>query len=161
MSRASIRDRALLYAGRRELAAIDEPGFREPDEFEREVIERVDRALDTLALPADEPVQVSERERAGRDAPWGAHTVNAMIEIISGVDRTHPRPVSPEERARALDWTRGSDGRSNTSDAYREACAAVEGIIRSSAHALIAGQAGTVATSIVARLAHVHGLGPK
>jgi hypothetical protein len=59
------------------------------------------------------------------------------------------------------DWTRGPDGRSNTSEKFCEIESAIEKLIRQSAFDLIAGHAGTVAGLIVAQLAHVHGVGPR
>lgn len=63
-------------------------------------------------------------------------------------------------RTEAADWTRGADGRSNTSDAYRTLVDEVDALIRSEAHALIHGQSHTVAALIVAQLAHKHGVEP-
>lgn len=59
------------------------------------------------------------------------------------------------------DWTRGPDGRSNSSEEYLKAVAAVERMIRNSAFSLINGQVHDVARLIVSQLAFVHGLGPK
>lgn len=57
------------------------------------------------------------------------------------------------------DWT-VHDGRSNSSPEFHAATAVIEDIIRSSAHTLISGRADTVAGTILATLAHRHGLRP-
>jgi len=67
----------------------------------------------------------------------------------------------PKAELEYEDWTRGESGASNSSEEFLKLCAAVEGIIRRSAHFLIAGRSDTVARTIVAQLAHVHGLVPK
>lgn len=56
-------------------------------------------------------------------------------------------------------WTM-ANGRTNSSPEFQFLCDEVEGIIRGSAHSLIAGNAGSVARLIMAQLAHVHGLAP-
>lgn len=58
------------------------------------------------------------------------------------------------------DWTRGADGRSNTSATFVGAVAVVERMIRDGAHSLIGGNVETVARTIVANLAHVQGWTP-
>lgn len=57
------------------------------------------------------------------------------------------------------DWT-AHDGRSNSSPEFHAATAVIEDIIRSSAHTLISGRADAVAGTILATLAHRHGLRP-
>ncbi len=59
------------------------------------------------------------------------------------------------------DWTRNRHGTANSSADYLLLVDAVERLIRSSAHSLIAGRAGQVAGLIVAQLAHVHGMRPR
>lgn len=60
------------------------------------------------------------------------------------------------------DWTIDPEtGRSNSSELFRELCGEVEGLIRQSAHGLIAGRADQVAGLIMAQLAHVHHLAPR
>lgn len=58
------------------------------------------------------------------------------------------------------DWTRGADGRANTSELYLKLVGEVERLIRGQAHALIGGAADTVARLIVSQLAHEHGMVP-
>lgn len=53
------------------------------------------------------------------------------------------------------DWTRGPDGRSNSSPAFVAAVAHVERVIRDSAHTLMNNGAGITAGVIVANLAHM------
>lgn len=60
----------------------------------------------------------------------------------------------------AADWT-AKDGRSNSSDLFKQLCAEVERLIRSDAFALIGGRADTTARLIMAQLAHLHGLAPR
>lgn len=59
------------------------------------------------------------------------------------------------------DWTCDERGRSNSSDEYHRLVSEVERLIRSGAHSLINGDARSVASLIVAQLAHVHGLAPR
>jgi len=67
----------------------------------------------------------------------------------------------PEEW-QGTDWTRhGATGRSNEAPIYLGLRAEVARILRQSAHDLINGGVDTVAGVIVARLAHVHGVGPR
>ena len=58
------------------------------------------------------------------------------------------------------DWTRASDGRSNSSEAYSFICRHVERLIRSDAHRLLSGRADDTAGLIVAQMAHVFGMTP-
>lgn len=58
------------------------------------------------------------------------------------------------------DWTTDPDGRSNSSKLFEKLCDEVETLIRSDAHSLIGGYAGSTARLIMAQLAHVHGLAP-
>lgn len=62
-----------------------------------------------------------------------------------------------------VDWTADGQGFTNSSPVYVDLVAAVEGLIRRSAHELLAGRADMTARLIVSQLAHVHGLmpGPK
>lgn len=57
-------------------------------------------------------------------------------------------------------WTCDASGRSNSSKAFTDTCDVVERIIRSDAHALISGNAGSTARLIVAQLAHDLGFAP-
>lgn len=77
-------------------------------------------------------------------------------------DPTGTPPVGPatETGADPADWTAGPDGRANSGHLFETLTDEVERIIRGSAHDLIAGQAGAVARTILARLAHEHGLRP-
>jgi hypothetical protein len=82
------------------------------------------------------------------------------------------RPVDPQAVVNALyrnvphdeptptDWTVGPDGRSNTSPEYLALQDEITELIRSSASALIYGNARGVAGLILARLSHVHGMRP-
>jgi hypothetical protein len=58
----------------------------------------------------------------------------------------------------AEDWA-FKDG-SNSSDKFTSLCAVVERILRDSAHALMSDNADMVARTIVATLAHKHGMAP-
>jgi hypothetical protein len=58
------------------------------------------------------------------------------------------------------DWT-AKDGRANTSDLFNQVVEAVTQLILESGRTLIAGGAQGVAGTIVAQLAHVHGLVPQ
>lgn len=59
------------------------------------------------------------------------------------------------------DWTVDQEtGRSNSSAAFNAAVDAVARLIRNSAHDLIGGRVESVATLIVAQLAHIHGFAP-
>ena len=60
------------------------------------------------------------------------------------------------------DWTVDPEtGRANSSPLFRNLVAEVAEVIRSGAFSLLSGHAETVAGTIVANLAHVHGLSPK
>lgn len=60
------------------------------------------------------------------------------------------------------DWTVDPvTKRCNSSPEFLRLTAAVERLIRDSAHTLIAGRADNVAGLIMAQLAHVHGMRPK
>ena len=60
------------------------------------------------------------------------------------------------------DWTIDPEtGRSNSAPEFVRLCAEVEGLIRQSAHSLIAGRADLVAGLIMAQLAHIHHLAPR
>lgn len=61
---------------------------------------------------------------------------------------------------RQPDWTWDKRGRSNASPLFCKLCDEVERLIRSDAHSLISGNAGSTARLIMAQLAHVHGLAP-
>lgn len=61
--------------------------------------------------------------------------------------------------AKAPNWT-AHNGHSNTSPTFERLCDAVERIIRNGAADLIAGDAGSVARTIMAQLAHRHNLVP-
>jgi hypothetical protein len=63
-------------------------------------------------------------------------------------------------KKRKRDWTTDRGGRSNSSKRFEKLCDEVEAIIRSDAHSLIGGYAGSTARLIMAQLAHVHGLAP-
>jgi hypothetical protein len=58
------------------------------------------------------------------------------------------------------DWTKGRDGRSNTSPLFEALVKEVGRLIRDDAHALLAGRAEETARLIMAQLAHAHGLRP-
>jgi hypothetical protein len=58
------------------------------------------------------------------------------------------------------DWTWNERGQSNSSPIFEKLCGEVERLIRSDAHSLINGNAGSTARLIMAQLAHVHGLKP-
>jgi len=59
------------------------------------------------------------------------------------------------------DWTVDPrTGRSNSSNQFVSVCDEVERLVRSEAHALMRGDAASVARLIVANLAHKHGLVP-
>lgn len=62
---------------------------------------------------------------------------------------------------RRADWTRGKDGRSNSSPLFNALIKEVARLIREDAHILIAGRAEDTAGLILAQLAHVHGLSPR
>lgn len=58
------------------------------------------------------------------------------------------------------DWTADEQGRSNSSQEFREIAAVVEEIIRGDAHMLIGGRADATARLIVANLSHRFGMTP-
>lgn len=60
----------------------------------------------------------------------------------------------------AENWTCDSKGRSNSSAKFEYLCDEVERLIRSDAHSLISGNAGSTARLIMAQLAHKHGMAP-
>lgn len=62
---------------------------------------------------------------------------------------------------RAADWTRGEDGRTNSSPLFHALTKEVARLIREDANVLIAGRAEDAAGLILAQLAHVHGLSPR
>jgi DNA-binding NtrC family response regulator len=63
--------------------------------------------------------------------------------------------------AKRLDWTTDKNtGRSNSSPQFMALVNEIERLIRSDAHALIAGNAGSTARLIMAQLAHKHHLRP-
>ena len=58
------------------------------------------------------------------------------------------------------DWTCDEEGRSNSSERFKEICKEVERLIRDDANMLIMGRADRTAGLIVARLAHKFNFGP-
>jgi hypothetical protein len=74
-------------------------------------------------------------------------------------DIAPPQATPPRTTVLSPDWT-ALGTRSNSSPMFLALRAEVESIIRESAHALIAGRAGGVAGTILATLAHRHGLRP-
>lgn len=56
------------------------------------------------------------------------------------------------------DWTRGSDGRSNSSENYLRLVEHVERLIRSDAWNLVNGSVENTARLVVSHLAHRHGV---
>jgi hypothetical protein len=74
-------------------------------------------------------------------------------------DIAPPQATPPRTTVLSPDWT-ALGTRSNSSPMFLALRAEVESIIRESAHALNAGRAGGVAGTILATLAHRHGLRP-
>lgn len=91
--------------------------------------------------------------KVARHYPDGENVYREVATLV-------PQLVTEVERLTVADWTMDGDGRSNASLEYLELVRAVERLIRSEAHTLIAGQADVTARLIVSQLAHVHGLAP-
>ena len=62
--------------------------------------------------------------------------------------------------SKPFDWTRGPDGRSNSSPEFTHLCSVVERLIRDSAFELVSGHAEITARVIMGMLAHKHGMAP-
>lgn len=98
----------------------------------------------------------------GRDLVCGhGHREDSdLAALLSSYDKLQSRLAAHEHLEE--DWTfNRATGHTNSSSLYLEMAAIVEDIIRQSAHALIAGRAGSVARHILAHLAHKHGFRPK
>lgn len=91
----------------------------------------------------------------------GYHAIGCPL----GPPFSEPPPTEhrPTERIRLVggeDWTRNSDGRSNSSNRFLFLVSEVERLIRNSAHDIVGGHIESVARLIMAQLAHKHGMRP-
>lgn len=89
--------------------------------------------------------------------PEDAHTLAQAVLAFAQAARGGT-PAAPDG-----DWTRGPDGRSNTSQAYEAAVDTVRRLLVSGAAGSVLSKAWVddVAAFIVAQLAHVHGFAPR
>lgn len=67
----------------------------------------------------------------------------------------------PVRTIQVVDWTTSADGVANSSPAFQWLVDVIARIIRNGAHDLLQGRSETTARTILAKLAHEHGLAPR
>lgn len=157
------REDARKLAAKWEIEAQD---LRDLATQEKARAHRLANDLQLSSLRLEKLKGAGQRLLAAASPTISSEDLRRVLAILTAPADPDPRAGRPGPGADLLatpppaNWTADDSGASNSSPAFLRLCDVVERIIRGEAHDIVNGRAASVARTIMANLAHAHGLAP-